>query len=79
MKAKVYGIQRNVKWTYQDKSGTNQRLHVLYPDALPGDDEGYRVECIKVSHNVDLQDVHPGDVVEIYFNRFGNVEQVVKV
>lgn len=78
MKAKVYGIQRNVKWTYQDKSGTNQRLHICYPDQLPDPDEGYRVESLKVSAHVDLSSIHPGDVVEIYFNRFGNVEQVVK-
>lgn len=79
MKAKVYGIQRDVRWNYNGQSGSNQRLHLCYPDKLPAPDEGYRVETMKVSKKVDLSGITAGDTVEIYFNRFGAVETVVKV
>lgn len=78
MKATVYGIQRKVHWIYKDQEGYNQRLHIMYPDQLTGDDEGYRVEAIKIPLKIDLSSIHPGNEVEIYFNRFGAVESVVR-
>lgn len=79
MRAKLCGIQYVVKWHYQDKSGTNQRIHVMYPDKLEAPDQGFRVESIKVNNRVQLQGLHANDDIEIYFDRFGNVESVVKV
>lgn len=79
MKVNVYGIQRHVKWSYNGQTGENQRLHVMYDQPLQSPDEGYRVESIKVPSKVDLSKIKAGDVIEIYFNRYGAVDQVVKV
>lgn len=78
MKVTVFGVQHNVRWHYKDQEGTNQRLHIVYPDQLQAPDSGVRVEAIKISKNVDLSHISAGDTVEIFYNRFGNVEQVVK-
>lgn len=80
MRAQVYGIQRKVKWSYQGQEGFNQRLHVIYPDEMKDENsEGFRVEQIKVSMKVPLNKICVNDTVEIYYNRYGQVDQVIKV
>lgn len=73
-KAKVFGIQLNNKWTYQNTSGERHLLHVVWSDPMPTTNTniGRKVEVLKVSTNVVIPEgLKPGDDVEIDFNRFG--------
>lgn len=80
MKVTIYGIQHDVKWTYQGNTGSNQRLHVIHTDnPLPAPDDGYRVESIKIKKDFDLSSFQAGDEVNIFYDRYGNVEQIIKV
>lgn len=84
MKFKVLGIQRHVNWTYNGSSGVNQRLHVVNIEQMknqnPDDDnEGRRVEVVKVPLRIDLSGIHPNDDVSIFYNRFGQVDQIERV
>lgn len=82
MKCKVFGVQRHCEWSYQGKTGVNQRLHVVLPEPMinrtgsKDDNEGNQVICIKVPETLSLRDVHVGDIVDIFYNRFGNPESV---
>lgn len=84
MTYKVMGVQRHVKWAYQGKTGVNQRLHVVGFEQMinresDDDNEGRIVENIKVPLRCDLSHVHANDFVEIYYNRYGQVDIVKKV
>lgn len=84
MNYKVAGVQRNVKWLYQGQTGVNQRLHLVQEEKMTnknlGDDnEGFYVEVVKVPLRVDLSNIHPNDIVSVFYNRFGQVEQIQKV
>lgn len=84
MKFRVMGVQRHVNWSYNGSTGVNQRLHLVRLDELinqkPDDDnEGRFCEVVKVPLRVDLHDVHAGDNIEIFYNRFGQVEYIQKV
>lgn len=82
MKATVYGIQRKVKWSYQGREGFNQRLHLVYPEEMNNNETqeyGFRVESLKVPGRVDLSKIKVNDMIEIYYNRYGQVESVVKI
>lgn len=84
MNYKVAGVQRNVKWSYQGQTGVNQRLHLVQEEKMSnrnqGDDnEGFYVEVLKVPLRVDLSNIHPNDIVSVFYNKYGQVEQIQKV
>ena len=81
-KCKVFGIQLNNKWTYQQNSGERHLLHVVWSDPMPTTNTniGRKVEVLKVPTSVRIpEDLKPGDTVEVDFNRFGRPAYIEKV
>lgn len=77
---KVLGVEivdYESKKTGRPVKGTN--LHCTYPTG-EGNRKvvGERVERLYVPERVYLGDIAPGDMVDVYFNRYGSVDSVSK-
>ena len=80
MQYKVLGVEvvdYTSRKTGRPVKGTN--LHCSYPDGADENDtkvDGIRVERLYVPERVRTDGIQPGDMVEVYFNRFGSVDSV---
>ena len=73
---RVLGIEK-YSGEYQGKPYSGKRLFCQYPDSYQSPRlKGVKVELVKVSDNLSIPDIQPGDDVEVFYNRYGNVENV---
>lgn len=83
---KLVGINRKAKWNFTDpqtkekREGYNQRLYVIDLNQMSGDDqEGCRTDTIKCPIGLDTSSLKVGDNYDIFFNKFGTVQDIYKV
>lgn len=78
---KVFGIQKHHEWSYQGKTGKNHRLHCVQIKEMfkTSNNEGRKVEVIKVPDSVDIDWLKPGDDISIEFSRYGAFVSIKKM
>lgn len=74
---KVIGVEKS-SGTYQGNSYSGRNLYAAYPDSYHSDRlTGTKVDKIWVPDRLQVCEIAPGDTVEVFYNRFGKVENVV--
>lgn len=72
----VVGIE---KVNYENKQGrtvNGTRLHMTYDNNRV---DGSAVDCVFVGDRVEMPDIQLGDEINIFYNRYGSVESIMKV
>lgn len=81
----ICGIERDIPYDFQGKKGVTNRLYVMDSEVSHfrrdngSSFTGQRTEFIKVRESINISEFMPGDVIRCYYNRFGQVEEIVKV
>lgn len=77
MMFKIVGIE---KVDYKSRRSGNQvrgtNLYVHYPSEDRPDLQGERCEKLYVKETIDCSSLSVGDDIEVYYNRYGNVDMV---
>lgn len=77
MKFKVIGKTGRRTGEFQGRPYANYKIYVIDIDKRP-DVVGDSCQALTVPERVDLSQVKPGDVVNVYYNRYGRVDDVVR-
>ena len=81
----IVGIEKNIPYDFKGRKGTTSRLYVIdaeeqvFSRQNGSDFIGRHAEFVKIPKSVNPDDFAPDDEITIYYNRYGQVEEIVKV
>lgn len=78
MKFKVLGKTGRRTGEFNGRPYANYKLYVIDLEKRP-DVTGDSCSVLTVPEKCDLSSLKPGDTVDVFFNRFGRVDDVCKV
>lgn len=82
MSKKIIGIERNIPYDFQGHKGVTNRLYLIDPDESSysrdngSDFIGRKCEFVKVPRSFNVNDFAVGDEINVFYNRYGQVEQI---
>lgn len=85
MEKVIVGIEVGIPYEFQGRKGTTNRFYLLdkestvYTKNNGSYFNGQKTEYIKVPSSVDVNQFSLGDIIHCYYNRYGNIEEIVKV
>lgn len=78
----IVGIEKNIPWSMEGRSGKSNRLYCedtkesAYTRQNGAQFEGKHIEIVKIPSSIDASQFAVGDEINVYYNRFGNVETI---
>lgn len=81
MKVKVVGFSAVRTGTYQGKDYSNRKISYIIddPDFAPKDYTGRKCEEVTIPSAIDMSRIKEGDIVKLEYNRWGKVQNLVKI
>lgn len=78
----IVGIESNIPWEYQGRSGLTNRLYTIdaedqdYTSQRGAHLRGKRIEVVKLPASIAPDAFMPGDEIQVFYNRYGQVEAI---
>lgn len=78
----IVGIEKNIPWTYEGRSGVTNRLYTIdaedqnYTNSRGAQLIGKRIEVVKLPSAISPDAFMPGDEIQVFYNRYGQVEAI---
>lgn len=81
MKVKVVGFSAVRTGNYQGKDYSNRKISYIIddPDFSPKDYTGRKCEEVTIPSTIDMSRIKEGDIVKLEYNRWGKVQNLVKI
>lgn len=81
----IIGIEKNIPYDYQGRKGTTNRIYLIDSEETVFSRDngssfsGRRSEFVKVPKSIDIEQFHTNDHIKVFYNRYGQVDEIVKV
>lgn len=81
----IIGIERNIPYDFNGRQGVTNRFYLMDCDdqSFSRDNGssfiGRHAEFVKVPKSVKLDDFGLGDKINVFYNRYGQIEEIQKV
>ena len=81
MKVKVVGFSAIRSGQYQGRDYSNRKLSYIIddPDFSPKDYVGRKAEEVTIPSTIDMSRIKEGDTVKLEYNRWGKVQNLIKL